>query len=137
MEREQLNYLLQQVGIEELRSLSDGVEKQAEVELIRKPTSQTLLVPIHDPINQGSFISGEILVTSALVQVNTINGWSMVMDDNPETAVSVAILDGAFAAGILREEIQQLALRGKENIEKDQAELNSRVHATRVAFDLL
>ncbi|MEE4242797.1 MAG: phosphonate C-P lyase system protein PhnG [Desulfopila sp.] len=137
MEREQLNYLLQQVGIEQLRSLSDGVEKQAEVELIRKPTSQTLLVPIHDPINQGSFISGEILVTSALVQVNTINGWSMVMDDNPETAVSVAILDGAFAAGILREEIQQLALRGKENIEKEQAELNSRVHATRVAFDLL
>ncbi len=137
MEREQLNYFLQQVEVEELLALSDAVEKQAEVELLRKPTSQTLLVPIHDPINQGSFISGEILVTSALVQVNTINGWSMVMDDTPETAVSIAILDGAFTAGILREEIQQLALRGKENIEKEQAELNSRVHATRVAFDLL
>ena len=137
MEREQLNYFLQQVEVEELLALSDAVEKQAEVELLRKPTSQTLLVPVHDPINQGSFISGEILVTSALVQVNTINGWSMVMDDTPETAVSIAILDGAFAAGILREEIQQLALRGKENTEKEQAELNTRVHATRVAFDLL
>jgi phosphonate C-P lyase system protein PhnG len=137
MEREQLNYFLQQVEIEELLALSDAVEKQAEVELLRKPTSQTLLVPVHDPINQGSFISGEILVTSALVQVNTINGWSMVMDDTPETAVSIAILDGAFAAGILSEEIQQLALRGKENTEKEQAELNTRVHATRVAFDLL
>jgi phosphonate C-P lyase system protein PhnG len=137
MEREQLNYFLQQVEIEELLALSDAVEKQAEVELLRKPTSQTLLVPVHDPINQGSFISGEILVTSALVQVNTINGWSMVMDDTPETAVSIAILDGAFAAGILREEIQQLALRGKENTEKEQAELNTRANATRVAFDLL
>jgi phosphonate C-P lyase system protein PhnG len=137
MEREQLNYFLQQVEVEELLALSDAVEKQAEVELLRKPTSQTLLVPVHDPINQGSFISGEILVTSALVQVNTINGWSMVMDDTPETAVSIAILDGAFAAGILRKEIQQLALRGKENTEKEQAELNTRVHATRVAFDLL
>ena len=137
MEREQLNFYLQQVEVEELLFLSDAVEKQAQVELLRKPTSQTLLVPIHDPINRGSFISGEILVTSALVQVNTINGWSMVMDDNPETAVSVAILDGAFAGDILKEQITQLARRGRENVEKEQAELNTRVNATRVAFDLL
>ncbi len=137
MEREQLNYFLQQVEVEELLSLSDAVAKQAQVELIRRATSQTLLVPVHDPINQGNFFSGEILVTSALVQVNAVNGWSMVMDENPETAVAVAILDGAFAADIFKEDIIKLALRGRKKSEKEHAELNARVHATRVAFDLL
>jgi alpha-D-ribose 1-methylphosphonate 5-triphosphate synthase subunit PhnG len=137
MEREQLNYYLQHAGLDELLVLQKHIEEHANVELIQKPIAQTLLVPVRDPINQGSFISGEVLTTSAIVQVSEVNGWSMVLDQNHELAVAVAIMDGAFAAGIDKDEIIALARRGKENIEKEHAQLNARVKATRVAFDLL
>lgn len=137
MEREQLSYYLQQVSPEQIFSLRSHIEKQVQLELIQKPIAQTLLVPIRDPINHGSFISGEILVTSAIVRINGVNGWSMVMDENHEFAVAIAILDGAFAADIRREEIVRLAGEGKERIEKTHSELDAKVRATRVAFDLL
>lgn len=137
MEREQLNYYLQHAGHDKLLALQKHIEVQAKVELIQKPIAQTLLVPVCDPINQGSFISGEVLTTSAIVQVGEVNGWSMVLDLNHELAVAVAIMDGAFAAGIDKEEIIALARRGKEKIEKKHAQLSAKVKATKVAFDLL
>jgi len=137
MEREQLNYYLQHAALDELLVLQQYIEEQTNVELIQKPIAQTLLVPVRDPINEGSFISGEVLTTSAIVQVNKVNGWSMVMDVNHELAVAVAIMDGAFAAEIYQEEVVELARRGKEKIEEEHAQLNARVKATKVAFDLL
>ncbi len=137
MEREQLNYYLQQVSQDELDALCRSIEKVATVELIQKPTAQTLLVPVHDPINQGSFISGEVLVSSAIVQVNAINGWAMVMDQDDRRAVSVALLDAAFTADIKKAEIHQLATHGKERVEENHTNQNARINATRVSFDLL
>lgn len=137
MEREQLNYYLQQVSQDHLNILCRNIEKTHQVELIQKPTHQTLLVPVHDPINKGSFFAGEVLVTSAIVQVNSISGWSMVMDENSELAVSVALLDGAFAADVQKEAIIALALQGKKIADQEQARQNARIHATRVSFDLL
>lgn len=137
MEREQLNFFLQQADGAKLAALRGKIEAEAEVELVRKPTAQTLLVPVDDPINGGSFIGGEVLVTSAIVHVNAVAGWAMVMDDMPDLAISVAMLDAAFAAGIRIDEIVLLALRGKDLYEQKNSERNNRVKSTKVAFDLL
>ena len=137
MEREQLIFYLQHADSSEIATLQRRIEEQAEVELIQKPTAQTLLVPVRDPINQGSFISGEVLTTSAIVQVNKVNGWAMVMDVNDDLAVATATLDGAFAADICRSEIVALARQGQAKIEEEHNLLNARVKTTKVAFDLL
>jgi len=137
MEREQLNYFLQQAPALQVSALSEKIGSEAAIELIQKPTSQTLLVPVHDPINRGTFISGEVLVVSSIVRVNGVNGWAMVMDDNPRLAGSLAILDGAYAAGIRTMEIAALAEQGKVAIDRENRKMNARVNSTRVAFDLL
>jgi len=137
MEREQLNYFLQQAPPALLATLCEKIGQEGIVELIQKPTSQTLLVPVADPINQGTFISGEVLVCSAIVQVNGVNGWAMVMDDNPELATSLAVLDGAYAVGLRKTEIVDLAQQGKEKVDRQHAALNAKVKSTRVSFDLL
>ncbi len=137
MEREQLNFSLQHVAEEEIIALRQAVEELAPVELIQKPVAQTLLVPVRDPINNGRFISGEVLVTSAIVKVGEFKGWAMVMDDTPERAVAGAVLDAAFAAGICKKEITALARKGRSLLEEEHSRLNARVQSTRVAFDLL
>ena len=137
MEREQLNFFLQQADGTELKALCVRIEEEAEVELLQKPTAQTLLVPVDDPVNGGSFLGGEVLVTSAIVHVNEVGGWAMVMDDDPAMAISVATLDAAFAARIRLDEIVRLALQGRDLHEGKTNERNCRVETTKVAFDLL
>lgn len=137
MEREQLNYYLQQVSQDDLDALCRNIEEVATVELIQKPTSQTLVVPVRDPINTGSFISGEVLVSSAIVQVNSCNGWSMIMDQDDKRAVAVALLDAAYTAEVMKTEILKLATHGKERVEEHNTLQNAKINATRVSFDLL
>lgn len=137
MNREDLNFYLQEAPTSELFALCEKVAHEATVALIQKPTPQTLLLPVKDPINHGEFISGEVLVTSAIVQVNGVNGWAMVMDQNSELARAIATLDGAFAAGVFANQIMSLAKNGKKAIDEKHSEENRKVENTRVSFDLM
>jgi alpha-D-ribose 1-methylphosphonate 5-triphosphate synthase subunit PhnG len=137
MKREDLNYYLQKVPEQEIFQLCEKISNKARVEIIQKPTRQTLLLPVKDPINKGSFFSGEVLVTSTIVQVNNENGWAMVLDENNELSRAVAILDGAFSAGILQQPILRLAEKGKNIIRDEEEKINRKVEETRVSFDLM
>lgn len=137
MEREELNFLMQQSPALEVSRLCREIEDRASVQMIQKPTPQTLLVPVQDPINGREFLGGEVLVTSAIVHVDGNNGWAMVMDDNPEMAIHLAIIDGAFAAGICVEEIVSIGEQGRQAYHSEKEKLNEQVAGTRVAFDLL
>lgn len=137
MEREELNFLMQKAPADEVRQLCREIESKATIQHIQKPTPQTLLVPVKDPINGGEFLGGEVLVTSAIVTVNGDNGWAMVMDDNPELATSLAIIDGAFGAGICEQQITHIAELGLQSYQNEKEVVNGQVATTRVAFDLL
>ncbi|MCB2173907.1 phosphonate C-P lyase system protein PhnG [bacterium] len=137
MEREALNYYLQHVPLEQLQDECATVATGADVEFVGKPTPQTVLVPVRDPITGSTFFAGEVLVTSCVVKVNTVPGWAMVMDDRPGLAGFVATLDAAFAAGIRSEEITALAEIGCRNLAQQNSTMNRRTNATRVSFDLL
>jgi alpha-D-ribose 1-methylphosphonate 5-triphosphate synthase subunit PhnG len=137
MERESLNFYLQQASTGALSELCLKVEEQTSVIVIQEPTIQTLLLPVADPVAKGSFYAGEVLVTSAIIQVEDKKGWAMVMDEAPELARQVATLDAAFAADIKCQEITALAEDGRKRHSKDTGELASQVEATRVSFDLM
>lgn len=137
MEREALNHYLQQVSAERLQGECRAIEQCADVEFIGRPATQTMLVPVRDPINGGVFFAGEVLVTSCVVKVNSVPGWSMVMDDQPELAGLVATLDAAFAAGLRTMEITTLAKEGSRVLAKRSGAMNRRTNGTRVSFDLL
>lgn len=137
MKREELNFYLQKAPVDDVSRLLAEIEATAAVQLIQKPTPQTLLVPVKDPINGGEFLGGEVLVTSAIVSVDGSNGWAMVMDDNPEAATSLAILDGAFAADIQVDAILRIAEQGRQAHDEEKRTTNEQVAETKVAFDLL
>jgi alpha-D-ribose 1-methylphosphonate 5-triphosphate synthase subunit PhnG len=137
MEREALNHYLQQMPVERLQDECRAIEQHANVEFIGRPTTQTMLVPVRDPINDGVFFAGEVLVTSCIVKVNNVPGWSMVMDDRPELTGLIATLDAAFAAGIRTKEISTLAKEGSRVLAQRSGAINRRTNGTRVSFDLL
>ncbi len=135
--REELNHFLQHTDSTDLKELVDKVICKHQIELIQKPSPQTLLVPVHDPVSNTEFYAGEVLVTAALVTVEKENGWGMAMDDNSELALQLAILDGAWAAQLYLSEIRELAKDGKRNLMLSQDCEQEMVAETRVSFDLL
>ncbi len=137
MERESLPFLLQQVGCDELFSLVRLIETCSDVQVIQQPSAQTMMLPIEDPVSQGLFYGGELLVSSAIVRVNGAEGWGMVLDEQLELALQIAILDGAWTAGVEIKAINGLAEKGKKIHEQAIERQGRQVAASRVSFDLM
>lgn len=137
MNREYLNFYLQQADSGSVVTLSKKIRAEHAVQVIQKPIAQTLLLPVHDPVVSGRFYGGEILVTSAIVKVNDCKGWAMGMDSEEDIVCHIAILDGAWAADIERLAIGMLAEQGQKSHQKDCRQEAAQVDTTRVAFDLM
>ena len=133
--REDLNDILQHADDRELHALATMIRTDTEVRTLQNPTSQTLLLPVHDPICGSSFYGGEMLATAAVVEVAGKSGWAMVMDDKAELALDIATVDGAWAAGLYHGEITVLALKTVAQCTRRQQENDSRTATTRVNFD--
>lgn len=137
MQRESLPFLLQQVGEAERVSLIDKIESCNDVQVIQQSTAQTMILPIEDPVSEGLFYGGEVLVSSAIVRVNGVEGWGMAMDEQLGLALHLAIVDGAWAAGVERDTIVSLLVTGQEIYNRETEQQNRQVAATRVSFDLM
>ncbi|MBU0925200.1 phosphonate C-P lyase system protein PhnG [bacterium] len=137
MKREDINNFAQLVKIEELKKLYEKIDENYGVKVLTAPTEQTLLVPVKDPISNGSFYAGEVLVTSTIVQVENTKGWAMVMDSNEELSLYIASLDACFEANIYTDEITNILENAKNDNEEKNRKINQKVNSTRVSFDLL
>lgn len=137
MKREDINSLAQLVAKAELKKLYTKINEKHSIKVLTAPTEQTLLVPVKDPISGGEFYSGEVLVTSTIVSVDDIKGWSMVMDSNNKLSLYTAVLDASFEANIFKDEIKTLLKSAKKAEEKSNKEQNKKVNSTRVSFDLM
>jgi alpha-D-ribose 1-methylphosphonate 5-triphosphate synthase subunit PhnG len=137
MQREELNFILQHVKLETLKKVYKKIDKKFGVMVVSKPSSQTLLVPIKDPISQGEFYSGEVLVTSTILEVNKHKGWSMVQDDNEKLSLYIACCDAAFEFAEFKQEIIDLCEETKSMLDYQQLILNKKVNSTKVNFDLM
>lgn len=137
MKREDINDLAQLVQSEKLEQLYKKIDTNYKINVLTSPTEQTLLVPVKDPISGGEFYAGEVLVTSTIVEIEKTKGWSMVMDSNEVLSLHTAVLDAAFEANILKDEIQNLLLEAKVKKELEIKMTNQKVNSTRVSFDLM
>lgn len=137
MKREDVNSLAQLVKKEELKKLYKKINEKHSIKVLTAPTEQTLLVPVKDPISGGEFYAGEVLVTSTIVSVDDIKGWSMVMDSNEKLSLYTAVLDASYEANILKDEIKSILKDAKKSEEKKNKEQNKKVNSTRVSFDLM
>ncbi|XOB60595.1 phosphonate C-P lyase system protein PhnG [Campylobacterota bacterium DY0563] len=137
MNREDINFLSQFIQKDEFEELYKKIEKNYEIKVLTNPTEQTLLVPVKDPISGGEFYAGEVLVTSTIVEIDGIKGWSMVLDTNEDLSLKTAVLDASFEANIFKEEILNLLKKTKIEINNKNAINNQKINSTRVSFDLM
>lgn len=126
MKREELNYILQEAKLEDIKHLHKKIDKKYKVVVINKPTSQTLLVPVKDPISEGSFYAGEALVTSTIVEVNKQKGWSMVLDDNEKLSLYIATIDAVFDSKEFKNEIEEIYKQTTIKLDKKRKTIKSK-----------
>ncbi len=144
MQREELNFILQYAELSILKDIVHAIQEKYIVDILQSPTQQTLMLPIKDPISGGAFYAGEVLVTTSLICLQKgstkAQGWAMVLDDNPEISLCIAIIDAYY--GLEKDDditsnICTLATQTKAQKDKAQALKNQAIDSTRVNFELM
>jgi len=137
MNRRDINFVLQNSEITNLKNVYEKIKAEQSIKVMQEPDTQTLLLPVKDPISEGEFYAGEVLVTTTTVEVNGSKGWAMVMDDNSELSMMIAVIDGCFASGLYIDTIKRLFSAADTNICESRKENNQMTNATKVNFELM
>jgi len=137
MNRRDINFVLQNSEITNLKNVYEKIKAEQSIKVMQEPNTQTLLLPVKDPISEGEFYAGEVLVTTTTVEVNGSKGWAMVMDDNSELSMMIAVIDGCFASGLYIDTIKRLFSAANTNICESRKENNQMTNATKVNFELM
>lgn len=78
-----------------LKELADRCLEGAEAEVVSAPRLVLLMTRVRETVDGELFNLGEVLATSCEVILNSNAGWGMVLGDDPERSLCVAVLNAA------------------------------------------
>ena len=104
------------------------------MEVVSPPRPSLVMARVRETVDGEVFNLGEVLVTNCEVTLDGEPGWAMVVDHDPERALSAAIVDAASrreGGGWLQAELQELLAEARETRRARWAG----VQPTRVSFE--
>jgi alpha-D-ribose 1-methylphosphonate 5-triphosphate synthase subunit PhnG len=104
---------------------------------LQAPATELVLMEAADPVGGGSFYLGEVLVTTALVEVDGAPGGAVVLGDEPERADAAAVLDAALRQPDPDPRLLAALAAEEAAIGRRQRREWARVERTRVQFETM
>lgn len=80
--------------------LAEEIAKKHDIQVLRAPETCTVMMQAVDSVGQTPFYLGEVLMTEAAVAIDGKTGFGFALEDEPERAVCIAVIDAALAAGV-------------------------------------
>lgn len=133
-----------QVLVEGDRDLLDGIAREVEraydVEVVREPVEELVMLKMRESARRSQFYLGEALMTSCVVRIGEAYGYGMVLGEDRKKAFDLAIVDAAYAlddpADDLRAHDERIA-EEQERIAAQKRLRNEAVLRTQVDFSTM
>lgn len=85
-----------------------------DVVIIKKPEKSLAMIKVRESVKESLFYLGEVMITEAAASVNDHKGIAVMMGDNYEKTLDMAIVDAAVNAGVFTR------MNELEELEKEQ-----------------
>ncbi|MDO5044362.1 MAG: phosphonate C-P lyase system protein PhnG [Coriobacteriia bacterium] len=122
------------------QSIADHIRKDFDVHIISQPKQVLAMNKVRESAKNSLFYLGEVLVTQAMVEIEGTRGLGLVIGDNDELALNLAVVDAAFSSPALASKYEWLEVKILNAYqalqEQREAEL-SRVFSTKVDFETM
>jgi phosphonate C-P lyase system protein PhnG len=138
MEKEKIFELIMQGDLSDIAPLADRMRQVIEHRIIKSPQQELVMFQAEESVEKIDFNVGEVLVTSAEVQVKDTIGYSMIMEIDEQKALDCALLMGIYEAGLpQKEEVEGLAESIHLKLARQLQEERKIVSSTRVSFEVM
>lgn len=128
---------------ERVLALAERLSQEHNAHPAGQPRAGLALLRFRESVALDTFYLGEIPVATARVSLRAadgrrVEGGAVLMDDSPELAAAVAVLDGVLAHDLAgADEVADLVREGAKRIEHEACVRNAMLARTRVDFALM
>lgn len=123
MEKKQLFTILAKADPDSVATLAKRLKIEHKIVLIKEPCKTLTMIQMREPVKQSLFYLGEVIVCEAVVELDGVKGIAVIMGDDTEKVLDMAVIDAAFNKGVFTGTDTLLAL------ETEQKDLTMRENA--------
>jgi len=116
MDKRRLTKALVRADKGEVAALSADIQKACRPVIVKEPGKSLAMIKLRDPVKQGMFFIGEVIVCEASVEIDGVQGVSVLMGDDAEKALDMAIIDAAVNKGVFNSFEKLAELEKKQNM---------------------
>lgn len=96
MKRKERTQVLVEGDRDLLGSIAREVERTHDVEVVREPVEELVMLKMRESARRSQFYLGEALMTSCVVRIGEAYGYGMVLGEDRDKAFDLAIVDAAY-----------------------------------------
>lgn len=117
MEKKRLTKILCKASDDTVRALAQEIKNQYPVVVVKEPEKTLTMIKMHEPVHESLFYIGEVIVSEAIVTLGDAKGVAVIMGDNYEKVLNMAIIDAACNKGVFTEMSVLEALEKQQQLE--------------------
>lgn len=107
--------VLVRAGRNEVAVLSANIQKSYRPVIVKEPAKTLVMIKLRDPVKQGTFFLGEVIACEAAVEIDGVPGVAVMMGDDAEKVLDMAIIDAAVNLGVFHDEARLSELEREQN----------------------
>lgn len=115
MEKRRLTKILSKADRRDVAVLSADIQKKYRPIIVKEPGKTLTMIKMREPVKQSLFYIGEVIVCEAAVELDGVQGIAVMMGDDTEKTLDMAIIDAAINKGVFNGMDTLLELEKKQN----------------------
>lgn len=100
MNKRRLSKILAKASPQQVQELAGEIKTQHEITVVKAPEKSLAMIKMRDPVKESLFYLGEVIVSEAIVDLDGAKGTAVLMGDDYEKALDMAVIDAACNKGV-------------------------------------
>lgn len=123
MEKKRLSRILARADKEDVKVLADEIKAGYAPVIIKKPEKSLVMIRMREPVQESLFNLGEVIVCEAIVDLEGVKGMAVLMGDDYDKVLDMAVIDAACNKGIFKryDRLEALEAQQQLQLEKENA----------------
>ena len=115
MNKKRFTKILARADRQDVAKMSADIQKTHSPVIVKEPGKTLTMIKMREPVKQSLFYIGEVIVCEAVVEIDGVQGIAVVMGDDAERALDMAIIDAAANKGVFNGMKTLLELEKEQN----------------------
>lgn len=123
MNKRRLSKILAKASPQQVQELAGEIKTQHEITVVKAPEKSLVMIKMRDPVKESLFYLGEVIVSEAIVDLDGAKGTAVLLGDDYEKALDMAVIDAACNKGVFArfDVLEQLEVEQNRRTEQENA----------------